>query len=101
MLAEAVAGAELDGLFDAVLSVDALRVFKTEPRVYQYALDRLGLAESEVAFLSSNGWTPMRRPISACPSSGAIATASRASASGAPDFKILSLAELPPLLGIA
>ena len=101
MLADAVAAAGLDGLLDAVLSVDPLRVFKTDPRVYQYALDRLGLAASEVAFLSSNGWDAYaasdfglrvvwcnrhRQPRERLP--------------GAPDFEIQSLAELPPLLGI-
>ncbi len=101
MLAEAVTAAELDALFDAVLSVDALRVFKTDPRVYQYALDRLGLAAGEVAFVSSNGWDAYaasdfglrvvwcnryRQPRERLP--------------GAPDFEIRTLAELPPLLGI-
>jgi 2-haloacid dehalogenase len=101
MLADAVAAAKLEGLFDAVLSVDPLRVFKTDPRVYQYALDRLGLTASEVAFLSSNGWDAhaasdfglsvvwcnrYRQPRERLP--------------GAPDFEIHSLAELPPLLGI-
>jgi len=101
MLADAVAAAKLEGLFDAALSVDPLRVFKTDPRVYQYALDRLGLTASEVAFLSSNGWDAhaasdfglsvvwcnrYRQPRERLP--------------GAPDFEIHSLAELPPLLGI-
>ncbi len=101
MLAEAVAAAGLDGLLDAVLSVDPLGVFKTDPRVYQYALDRLGLAAGEVAFVSSNGWDAYaasdfglrvvwcnryRQPRERLP--------------GAPDFEIRTLAELPPLLGI-
>ena len=40
MLATAVRGAGLDGLFDAVLSADAVGVYKTDPRVYEYALAR-------------------------------------------------------------
>jgi 2-haloacid dehalogenase len=101
MLAEAIAAAGLDGLFDAVLSVEPLQVFKTDPRVYQYALDRLGLAAREVAFLSSNGWD-------ACAASDFGLRVvwcnryrqRRERLPGAPDFEIASLAELPPLLGI-
>ena len=56
MLDAAVEGAGLNDLFDAVLSVDAVRAFKTHPTVYQYALDRLGLSAPEVSFQSSNAW---------------------------------------------
>ena len=34
----------LEAMFDAVLSADAVRAFKTHPKVYQYALDSLGSA---------------------------------------------------------
>ena len=101
MLAEAIAAAGLDGLFDAVLSVDALKVFKTDRRVYQYALDRLGLAAREVAFLSSNGWDAYAASdfglrVAWCNRNHQ----SRERLPGAPDFEIGSLAELPALLGI-
>ncbi len=43
MLDAAVTGAGLSGLFDAVLSADAVGAFKTHPKVYQYALDQLGV----------------------------------------------------------
>lgn len=57
MLDAAVASAGLDSHLDAVLSADALGVFKPDPRVYRLALDRLGLgAPEDVLFLSSNGW---------------------------------------------
>ena len=42
--------------FDAVLSVDALRVYKPAPEVYQFAVDRLGVAPAQVGFVSSNCW---------------------------------------------
>jgi 2-haloacid dehalogenase len=101
MLAEAIAAAGLDGLFDAVLSVEPLQVFKTDPRVYQYALDRLGLAAREVAFLSSNGWDAY----AASDFGFRVAWCNRyrqrrERLPGAPDFEIASVAELPPLLGI-
>jgi 2-haloacid dehalogenase len=56
MLAEVIASAGLDGLFDAVLSADAVGTFKTDPRVYRYALERLGLPAHAIAFQSSNAW---------------------------------------------
>ncbi|MBU8539429.1 haloacid dehalogenase type II [Falsiroseomonas tokyonensis] len=56
MLASAVSAAGLDADFEAVLSVDAVQSFKPDPLVYQLALDRLGLPEQAVAFISSNAW---------------------------------------------
>ncbi len=46
----------LDELLDGILSVDDAGIYKPSPRVYQLAVDRLGLAPSEIAFVSSNGW---------------------------------------------
>lgn len=56
MLASAVGNARLDGLFDAVLSVEEVGVFKPDPSVYQLAVDRLELSPQQICFLSSNGW---------------------------------------------
>ncbi|MGH8707201.1 MAG: haloacid dehalogenase type II, partial [Burkholderiales bacterium] len=42
--------------FDAVLSVDAIKQFKPVPEVYQLAVDRLGVAQENVGFVSSNCW---------------------------------------------
>jgi 2-haloacid dehalogenase len=42
--------------FDAVLSVDAVGVFKPSPEVYQLAVDRLGVARDAIGFVSSNCW---------------------------------------------
>lgn len=42
--------------FDAVLSVDALKVYKPAPEVYQLAVDRLDVAPAQVGFVSSNCW---------------------------------------------
>ncbi len=54
MLDAVVSGAGLTGLFDAVLSADAVGAFKTHPAVYQYALDQLGVSASAVSFQSSS-----------------------------------------------
>ena len=42
--------------FDAVLSVNEMKVFKPAPEVYQLAVDRLGVAKEDIGFVSSNCW---------------------------------------------
>lgn len=42
--------------FDAVLSVDELRVFKPAPQVYALAVTRLKVSKENVGFVSSNCW---------------------------------------------
>jgi 2-haloacid dehalogenase len=42
--------------FDAVLSVDEVKVFKPAPRVYQLAVDRLGVPKERIGFVTSNFW---------------------------------------------
>ena len=56
MLDDVVRNAGLQHHFEAVLSVDPLRVFKPHPRVYQSAVDRLGVGAADIAFVSSNFW---------------------------------------------
>ncbi len=56
MLAEAAAAAGIAELLDDILSVEAVGVFKPDPRVYRLATDRFGMAASEMAFFSSNPW---------------------------------------------
>jgi 2-haloacid dehalogenase len=56
MLEPLVRNAGMQELFAHVISVDAVRCFKPDPRVYQLAVDKLGVAKSSVAFVSSNGW---------------------------------------------
>jgi len=42
--------------FDAVLSVDALQIFKPAPQVYELAVTRLKVSRENVGFVSSNCW---------------------------------------------
>lgn len=56
MLAAAVASAGIGGDLDAVLSVEAVGVFKPDARVYDLVGARFGTAPAEVLFVSSNGW---------------------------------------------
>jgi 2-haloacid dehalogenase len=56
MLGPLVKNAGLDRTFTAVISVDKVKVFKPDPRVYQLAPDRLGVTTEEIGFVSSNYW---------------------------------------------
>jgi 2-haloacid dehalogenase len=56
MIAAAVASAGLDGVFDAVLTVSEVGMFKPAARVYQLATDRFGCDPGDITFLSSNRW---------------------------------------------
>ena len=54
MLAAAIGNAELTGLFDHVLSVEEVGVYKPHPKVYRLACDRLAVAPGAIVFQSSN-----------------------------------------------
>jgi len=102
MLEVAVAGAGLEGLFDALLSVDAVQAFKTHPAAYQFAVDRLGASTDQILFVSSNGWDAYAASdfgfrVAWCNRSGQP----QERLPGRPDVVIRSLAELPGLLAKA
>ena len=99
MLAAILDHAGLAALFDPVLSIEEVGVFKPDPRVYQLACDRLGLAADAIAFVSSNGWdawaaSAFGMRVVWCNRQGLA----RERLPGAPDHEIRSLAELPALL---
>jgi 2-haloacid dehalogenase len=56
MLNAAVRHAKMDGLLDHVLSVDALRQYKTSPKAYGLGLAALRLPAPYILFVSSNAW---------------------------------------------
>lgn len=56
MLQAAVRSAGLDDLDLPLLSVDSLGVYKPAARVYQSAVDALGIDRAEISFQSSNAW---------------------------------------------
>ena len=100
MLDAVVNNAGLGDLFDAVLSVEEVGMFKPHRSVYQLAVDRLGVAADAISFQSSNAWDAYaasafgmrvvwcnryRQPHEQLP--------------GAPDREIQSLTELPDLVG--
>ena len=99
MLKDLVANAGLAAAIPHVLSVDEIGIYKPSPRVYQLAVDRLGVPAEAVGFVSSNGWD----------AAGAKAFGFRTfwvnraglpvdALGAAPDRVIGSLAELPALV---
>lgn len=101
MLDALVRRSSLEAMFDAVLSADAVRAFKTHSSVYQYALDSLDLEAGAIAFQSSNAWdahgaSDFGMRVVWCNRYGQR----RERLPGRPDFEIRTLAELPALLGV-
>ena len=99
MLAAVVDNGGLSGLFDHVLSVEAVGVYKPHPKVYQLACDRLGVAAPAIAFQSSNAWDAHAASAFGMRSVWCNRYGQRGERlPGQPDFEIRSLAELPALL---
>jgi 2-haloacid dehalogenase len=100
MLDRAVKAAKLDALLDEVLSVEDVGVYKPHPKVYQLAVDRLGVPASAIAFQSSNAWdayaaSAFGMQVVWCNRYGQR----REHLPGSPDREIKSLADLPALVG--
>jgi 2-haloacid dehalogenase len=101
MLDAAVENAGLANLLDVVLSVEAVGVYKTHSKVYQLAVERLGIEAKSISFQSSNAWdahaaSAFGMRVVWCNRYGQR----RERLPGAPDREVASLAELPGLLGI-
>jgi 2-haloacid dehalogenase len=102
MLNVAVVGAKLNGLLDAVLSVEEVGVYKPHPKVYGLAVDRLGVPTSAIAFQSSNAWdayaaSAFGMQVVWCNRYGQR----RERLPGTPDREVRSLVQLPALVGAA
>ncbi|HEY3910115.1 MAG TPA: haloacid dehalogenase type II [Stellaceae bacterium] len=100
MLSAAVEHAGLAALFDHVLSVEEVGVYKPHPKVYQLAVDRLAMPAPQLGFVSSNGWDAWSASAFGMHAVWCNRSSQRRERlPGAPDHEIRSLAELPPLLG--
>lgn len=100
MLGTAVEHAGLAALFDQVLSVEEVGVYKPHPRVYRLACERLGVAAEEIGFVSSNGWDAWAASAFGMRAIWCNrASQPRERLPGAPQHEIRSLVELPALLG--
>ena len=101
MLAAGARNSGIDGLLDAILSVEEVGIFKPDPSVYTLAVERLGVAAERVSFQSSNAWDAH--------AAGAfgfrVAWVNRFGQRperlpGPADAELATLSELPPLLGL-
>lgn len=59
MVTSAVEAAGLKGALDAVLSVDAVKMFKPRPEVYALVTAHFACKPADVVFVSSNRWDAM------------------------------------------
>src|SRR5271166_2435807 len=100
MLDAVVKAAKLDALLDAVLSVEDVGVYKPHPKVYQLAVDRLGIPASAISFQSSNAWDAYAASAFGMKVVWCNRYGQRPERlPGAPDRQMASLAELPALVG--
>lgn len=100
MLQAVVAATKLDAHLDAVLSVEEVGVYKPHPKVYQLAVDRLGVAPAEISFQSSNAWDAYAASAFGMRVVWCNRYGQRAERlPGRPDHEIRTLEELPPLVG--
>jgi 2-haloacid dehalogenase len=101
MLRSAVTAAGISDLLDHVVSVDAVKTFKTHPSTYRLVLERLGLPASAISFQSSNAWDAH-----AASAFGMRVVwcnryrQRRERLPGTPDAEVTTLAALPSLLGL-
>jgi 2-haloacid dehalogenase len=101
MLESAVANAGIGHLLDAVLSVEEVGVYKTHPKVYQLAIDRLGEPAAAISFQSSNAWDAWAASAFGLRAVWCNRYGQRPERlPGRPDAEVASLAELPGLLGL-
>ncbi|SRR5579871_3836790 len=99
MLDAAVRAAKLETLLDDVFSVEEVGVYKPHPKVYQLAVDRLGIPLSAISFQSSNAWdafaaSAFGMQVVWCNRYGQR----RERLPGSPDREIRSLAALPAMV---
>jgi 2-haloacid dehalogenase len=99
MLEAAVRAARVDGFLEALLSVDAIGVYKPDPRVYRMATQYFAAAPSDLVFVSANAWDIAGASTFGLRAFWVNRTAQQGeNLPGAPEAQISSLAALPQLL---
>jgi 2-haloacid dehalogenase len=102
MLTAVVDNAGFARALDAVLSVDAVGVYKPHPRVYQLACDRFATEAGRICFVSANAWD-----VSGAARFGfRVVWLNRSGGlldplPGRPEYEIADLGALPACLGLA
>ncbi len=100
MLDAVVKAAKLNPLLNSLFSVEEVGVYKPHPKVYQLAVDRLGIPASAIAFLSSNAWDAYAASAFGMKVIWCNRYGQRPERlPGTPDREIKSLAELPAIVG--
>ena len=56
LLNELVKSNDLDGLFDDLFSIEEVRIYKPDSKVYDLPIKKYKIEKDEVAFLSANTW---------------------------------------------
>lgn len=56
MLTAGLANSGLTSVFDHVLSTDAIRSYKPDPKAYQLGVDGFGIPKEQIAFVAFAGW---------------------------------------------
>lgn len=101
MLAAAVRNAGIEGLLDAVFSVEDVGIFKPDPSVYAMAVDGLGVAAEAISFQSSNAWDAHAAGAFGFRVAWVNRFGQRSERLPGPaDAELTTLDELPPLLGL-
>jgi 2-haloacid dehalogenase len=101
MLEPMIRHAGVAGAFAAVLSVDNVKVYKPDPRVYQLAVDALGVPASKIGFVSSNCWDACGAKAFGFPTFWINRSGAPVDLLGtAPDFVLQNLGELTALTGV-
>lgn len=101
MLLSAARATGIDHLLDAILSVEAVGIYKPHPSVYRIAVDSLFLTPNAICFVSANAWDA--HGASAFGMKVAWCNRYRQGKEvlpGSPDVEISSLAEIPTILGM-
>lgn len=99
MLNAGVTAAGLADHLDAVLSVDAVGVFKPHPSTYRMAVAASGIEARRILFVSSNPWDVAGASTFGFPTAWINRAGLRPdNVPGGPDMEINSLAALSPLL---
>lgn len=101
MLLAAVKGTGIEGLLDAVLSIEDVGIYKPHPSVYNIAVDSLELSPESICFVSSNSWdahgaSAFGLKVVWCNRYGQ----EREVLPGDPDVEVTTLADIPGILGI-
>ncbi len=101
MLADVVDAAGIGHLLDHTLSVEEVGVYKPDPRVYQLAVDRLGVPAAQISFQSSNSWDAVGAKAFGCQVVWVNRYGQPRERLGfAPDVELDSLLPLPAMLGL-